>query len=129
MKEKYSVRLFLLSNISHYFADHASEIEVLSLFEKCFFSAKMGLVKPCRKIFLRVLSECGISGEETVFIDDNPKNIEGVKSVGIKGYLLTVTPKHWKQSFALCLKRDNSIPIKIKARIVSERTILALILI
>ena len=42
IKEKYHVNLFLLSNISQYFASHANEIQILSLFDKCIFSAVCG---------------------------------------------------------------------------------------
>lgn len=86
LKEK-NIRLFLLSNISKYFADHAHEMEVLSHFEKCVFSAVCGHTKPNADIFEYLCSQANISPDETLFIDDSEKNINGAESFGIKGYL------------------------------------------
>ena len=80
-------RVFLLSNICEYFAEHAHEIPCLAAFERCFFSALCGCVKPSREIFAHLCHECGILPEETVFIDDNPDNIAGAECFGIAGYL------------------------------------------
>lgn len=87
LSSKYGVRLFLLSNISEYFADHADELPILKHFERCFFSAKIGAIKPDKKIFEYLCCECGILPEETLFIDDNEKNIKGAIDFGIRGYL------------------------------------------
>ncbi len=87
IKETYGVRVFLLSNISEYFADHAGEIPVLSKFEKCVFSSKCGRLKPYAEIFEYLCDTCGIAPEETVFVDDNEKNIRGAEAFGISGYL------------------------------------------
>lgn len=87
LRAKYGVGLYLLSNISEYFADNANEIRALSLFDKCFFSAKMGLTKPNPEIFLAVCRDLSIDPSETLFVDDNAKNIEGAKKAGLRGYL------------------------------------------
>ena len=57
------------------------------LFEKCIFSAVYGVVKPQREIYQILCDECGILPEETLFIDDSPKNIEGAQAFGIQGYV------------------------------------------
>lgn len=87
LKARGDVRLFLLSNISTYFADHAHEVPELALFEKCIFSAVCGAVKPDRRIFEHLCDECGILPGESVFIDDNPANVAGAEACGITGYL------------------------------------------
>lgn len=87
IKKDLGVRVFLLSNISTYFADHSNEIPCLSEFEKCIFSAVCGYTKPQCEIFAHLCKECGIIPEETVFIDDSEKNIKGAEAFGIKGYL------------------------------------------
>ena len=79
--------LFLLSNISTYFADHKDEIPCLRHFDKCFFSALCGRIKPHADIFQYLCDECGIKPEETLFVDDSPINIAGAEAFGIKGYL------------------------------------------
>ena len=87
IKESFGVRVFLLSNISKYFAEHADEIPVLKEFEACIFSAVCGYVKPDRAIFQHLCHECNIQPNETVFIDDNENNIKGAQAFGIQGYL------------------------------------------
>lgn len=87
IRERYGVRLFLLSNISEYFANHRSEIPVLSEFEHCVFSAVVGKVKPNRDIFEHLCAVCDILPAETVFVDDNTKNIAAANAFGITGYL------------------------------------------
>ena len=52
----------------------------------------MGCIKPSREIFERVLSECGILADETLFVDDSEKNIKGAEAVGIHGYLFDGDP-------------------------------------
>ncbi len=81
------VGVYLLSNISEYFADNAGEIRALRHFDRCFFSAKMGMTKPSPEIFEKVCRELGISPSETMFIDDSAKNIEGAERAGLVGYL------------------------------------------
>ena len=87
IKKVYGVNVFLLSNISIYFASHAKEIPILSGFDKCIFSAVCGSVKPSPDIFAYLCTSCGISAGETLFIDDNKNNIKGAEDFGIKGYL------------------------------------------
>ena len=87
VKERYGVRVFLLSNVCTYFAEHENEIPCLSLFEKRIYSGVCGFVKPERGIFEHLCRECGILPEETFFIDDNEKNIRGAAEYGINGYL------------------------------------------
>ncbi|MBQ8141381.1 MAG: HAD family phosphatase [Clostridia bacterium] len=87
IKAQYGARVYLLSNISTYFASHSDEIPALRLFDKCIFSAVCRKVKPSREIFKYLCSECDILPEETLFVDDNAANIAGARSVGINGYL------------------------------------------
>ena len=87
IKNTYGVRIFLLSNISTYFANHAEEIPILAKFDKCIFSAVCGSVKPSREIFEYLCASCEILAEETVFVDDSEKNIRGAEEFGIRGFL------------------------------------------
>lgn len=84
---KRGVRVFLLSNISQYFAEHADEIPCLAEFERCFFSAVMGKTKPNREIYDEVCRTVGIGPTETLFVDDNAMNIRCAEEYGIHGYL------------------------------------------
>ncbi len=87
LKERYGVGIFLLSNISNYFVEHKDEFTIFELFDKCIFSAPIGIVKPSFEIFEHLCRECNISKEESIFIDDNEKNIEAAKKFGLNGYI------------------------------------------
>lgn len=52
-------------------------------FDSMFLSYEMGLYKPDREIFLEALRRDNMRPEETLFIDDSLKNIEGAEAVGI----------------------------------------------
>ena len=87
VKNTYGVKILLLSNISHYFADYSHEVECLQDFDGFVFSARIGLVKPSREIFDYICRKYEVLPEETVFVDDNKANIAGANSFGINGYL------------------------------------------
>ncbi len=94
LNKKY--RTFLLSNINpiHYgfIMDYLKkEFGFESndhLFEKTYYSHLVGIRKPDRAIFEKVLSENGLKPEETLFIDDIAANLEAAKALGIKTYLM-----------------------------------------
>jgi putative hydrolase of the HAD superfamily len=87
IKNTYGVKILLLSNISHYFADHAGDVECLKEFDGFVFSARIGLVKPSFEIFDYMCKKFDIVPDETVFVDDNKGNIDGANRFGIHGYL------------------------------------------
>ena len=87
IKREYGVRLFLLSNIGSYFAGFEKEFSVLAEMERCIYSALVGHVKPDYDMFEYLTEVCEILPEETLFIDDSQKNIDGAERFGIKGYL------------------------------------------
>lgn len=87
IKNRYNVKVYLLSNISNYFASHSEEIPILKKLDGCVFSAPIGIVKPSREIFEHLCKAYKLSPEETLFIDDRPDNIEGALRCGLKGYI------------------------------------------
>lgn len=87
IKEKFGVRVFLLSNISTYFAAHKDEIPCLAEFEGCVFSAVCGKIKPHADIFAHLCDTYGIAKGEALFIDDNENNVRGAEAFGIWSYL------------------------------------------
>lgn len=52
-------------------------------------SAFVGVMKPDRGIYEKLLEKYGLRAEECVFIDDRADNIEGAEAAGIKGLLFT----------------------------------------
>ena len=87
IRQRYGVKVYLLSNISLYFAAHADELPATHLFDRCFYSSPLGVMKPNREIFDLVCRECDILACETLFIDDNEKNIKGARDAGWHGYV------------------------------------------
>ncbi|HWJ26634.1 MAG TPA: HAD family phosphatase [Flavisolibacter sp.] len=53
-------------------------------FIKAYYSHEMGLRKPYPESFQFILDEQNLKPEETLFIDDTLKNVEGAKRVGLK---------------------------------------------
>ncbi|MBC7552637.1 MAG: HAD family phosphatase [Taibaiella sp.] len=52
-------------------------------FDKVYFSHRVGLRKPGREIFERILEENGFKPEHTLFIDDSPQHIATAAVLGI----------------------------------------------
>ena len=57
------------------------------IFDKEYYSHKVGLRKPNTDIFEYVLEDQNMDPSETLFFDDNEENIEGAKSLGIQTFL------------------------------------------
>ncbi|MGN6637868.1 MAG: HAD-IA family hydrolase, partial [Mucilaginibacter sp.] len=58
------------------------------LFEKTYYSHLVGMRKPDKAIFEKVLHENNLKPEETLFIDDIAANLEAAKELGIQTYLM-----------------------------------------
>jgi HAD superfamily hydrolase (TIGR01509 family) len=52
-------------------------------FDRAFLSTELGLGKPDRAVFERVLADLRCGPQEAVFIDDNPVNTAGARTAGI----------------------------------------------
>ncbi len=58
----------------------------------CTFSCFIGVFKPDKRIYLDALNKCGISAEETIFIDDAVRNLDGAAALGITPILIAANP-------------------------------------
>jgi len=93
LKQKYSI--FLLSNINTIHISKFKQIlgnkkyhEFYNLFDKVYFSHKIGFRKPDQKAFQLILDKNKLTNSNILFIDDSPQHIEGAKKLGIKTHLL-----------------------------------------
>ncbi len=79
-------KIFLLSNTSeiHYKKFEPECRNLFSLFEKCFFSFQLGVIKPNPEIYKKVISTAAINPGETLFIDDTEANLPPAKNAGMK---------------------------------------------
>ena len=57
------------------------------------YSCFVGVFKPDRRIYLDALNKCGVPAEETVFIDDSVRNLEGAAALGITPILIAANPE------------------------------------
>ena len=83
--------IFLLSNTN---ALHICEFkrklgnkeyaEFYNLFDKVYYSHKIGFRKPQAEAFTIILKQNKLSAHEVLFIDDSPQHIEGAKKLGIQ---------------------------------------------
>ena len=84
-------KVFLLSNtsVNLYENYHRNPWmkELFEIFDGLIVSGVIKKTKPNREIYEYVLDTYGLDASETIFIDDNRKNIEGCRAVGIEGYL------------------------------------------
>ena len=91
-----SHRLFLLSNtnplhfreVEHILEASTGVAHLSDLFEYVHLSYEMGLAKPEKEIYQKVLDTHGLKAEESLFIDDSPANIAAAASLGLHTLLI-----------------------------------------
>lgn len=95
LKTKY--RLFLLSNTNaiHYDMYNGNLLRSFghsldSMFEKAYYSYRVGMRKPDTGIFEHVIKDSRLNPTDTMFIDDNQENIEAAKRTGLQTIHLNV---------------------------------------
>jgi len=84
-------RIFLLSNTNSIHMRCVSQVVKRTIqrasidhyFEKAYYSFQMGLRKPDRLIYDKVLSESNLVPSDTLFLDDSPVNFSGACEAGI----------------------------------------------
>jgi 2-haloacid dehalogenase len=80
------VPLYALSNWSHEtFPAQRARFAFLDWFDGIVISGSEGVIKPDPRIFRILLDRYGIVANESVFIDDNPKNAQAASAVGLHG--------------------------------------------
>lgn len=87
VKREYGVRIYLLSNIGSLFSSFEHLFSIFDEMEDCIFSAIVGHVKPNADMFRYLCDRTRILPEETLFVDDAKRNIDGAELFGIRGYL------------------------------------------
>ena len=56
-------------------------------FDKVYLSYQMKALKPSPAIFQQMIADSGMKPEESLFIDDSPRNIEAAHALGFQVYL------------------------------------------
>jgi putative hydrolase of the HAD superfamily len=83
-------KIGLLSNASSSFLRNLlQEHDLEKYFDEIVISSEVGLIKPEAAIFQHILSKMKAEPAETIFIDDNPKNVAGAQAVGLQAIVYT----------------------------------------
>ncbi|MBN1951128.1 MAG: HAD family phosphatase [Bacteroidales bacterium] len=92
-------KLYLLSNTNAVHTLYYSQLllqefgqDFSSLFRQTFYSHELGMRKPGKEIFRKVLDEIAIPAENILFLDDTKTNLETARSLGI--HVLWMTEAH-----------------------------------
>ena len=80
-------KLFVLSNMGREVVEVLNQILDMSPFEDVVFSCDVGLRKPDPKFYKYALDRWDINPAESIFVDDNPKNLPPFENLDVKGFL------------------------------------------
>lgn len=92
--KRYNIYLYSNTNIIHYdkfqqiYRECTGKENFDNYFIKAHYSHDLGLRKPYPESFTKLLAIENLKAEETLFIDDTPKNVEGAKQAGLHAILL-----------------------------------------
>ncbi|MBN2411783.1 HAD family phosphatase [candidate division KSB1 bacterium] len=60
--------------------------QIQKKFFRCYVSYIMGMMKPDKIVFEYVLNDMKLKGEQVLFFDDNPENVNAARSLNIDAY-------------------------------------------
>ena len=82
LKPRYQIGF--LSNAGANWLDEIFEPWQVALFDEVVLSYQVGAIKPQPVMYETILARLGVLPEEAVFIDDQPRYVEGARELGIK---------------------------------------------
>lgn len=92
--EQAGIRTAILSNmipdLLHYMRS-SPDFAWLSGFSQLTWSCELGMIKPDPAIYRYTCDKLGVGPAETLFLDDNPKNVRAAEALGIHGIHFTTT--------------------------------------
>ena len=96
-------RLILLSNTNPYMMEWVNSPDfdgeghsVEDYMDACYLSYKLKVMKPELAFFQKVLEAEQISPDETLFLDDGPRNVEAAASLGIHT-MMPINGEDWSE--------------------------------
>jgi putative hydrolase of the HAD superfamily len=81
--------VFLLTNAGPAFPRYCERIPAWPHFSGVLVSYRERLLKPDARIYRLLLERFGLSGPETLFVDDLEQNVEGAVRAGMRGFHFT----------------------------------------
>lgn len=104
--------LGLLSNTNPFMMDLTDSpkfseagLPISHYFDALYLSYKLKEYKPDVAIFEKALAQNGLKAEETLFVDDSMKNIEGAQKAGLQT-LYVPTNSDWREPLAQCITHN-----------------------
>lgn len=88
LRSYYKTALLSNINILHY-EYLRKNFPVFSVFDKIFLSFELGVIKPDKEIYNRVIKELKVAPDEIFYTDDRLELVESAKSLGMKGCVFT----------------------------------------
>lgn len=83
---RHNYKIGLLSNSgSEYLRSLLGRYSLEGLFDTVAISAEIGHIKPSKEAFYYVLEHLQVVAQQSIFIDDNPHNVEAAQALGITG--------------------------------------------
>ncbi len=102
INQRYTVYLFSNTNAIHYkaflqiFEQQFGRTDFDNYFHKAYYSHLMGMRKPYADSYHYIIKQQGLDVQQTVFIDDTLKNIEGAREAGLQTIHLVKGMKVWE---------------------------------
>lgn len=90
--EQAGIRTAILSNMIPDLLQYmrsSPDFRWLSGFSQLTWSCELGMAKPDPAIYLYTCEKLGVAPGETLFLDDNPKNVRAAEALGIVGITFT----------------------------------------
>lgn len=122
--ERAGIRTAILSNmipdLLHYMRS-SPHFAWLSGFSQLTWSCELGMIKPDPAIYTYTCQKLGVQPDETLFLDDNPKNVRAAEALGIHGIHFTDTDRLHQE----LARRDllQNVPQPGEAGVESQRTL------
>lgn len=88
------------------FNEARKRFRTMASIDKYVISSHVNLVKPGKEIYQHLLSKYSLEPSECVFIDDREENINGARSVGMKGIVFPGTCSELCKELYPMLKQD-----------------------
>ena len=85
-------RLGIISDTWPSIVPQLEYMDILRYFDCATYSFALGTLKPDPRMYEDALEKMGLPAEETLFVDDLPKNLEGARAAGIHPVLIRALP-------------------------------------
>lgn len=78
------IKCYLASDNEKYRAEYLlDEVGMRNKFDDIFFSCYLGFTKSDPEFFMKVIKQLELKAEEIMYLDDDPKNVEVAKTLGV----------------------------------------------